>query len=107
LSQWVRRSQRGWDEAGSEDMMRSRRLVVGAEYGGRPIAKSSRKVKLIVIIAKAGVACLPPASPSSDLIVDWRSAIRWTGKPVRRWFVGEHLCLKCRPNLLPTLPDEL
>lgn len=87
--------------------MRSRRLIVGAEYGGRQIAKSSRKVKLIVITARAGVACLPLTSPSSDLNVDWRSAIRWTGKPVRRWFVGEHLCLKCRPNLLPTLPDEL
>ncbi|GAB6407535.1 hypothetical protein PMHK_49630 [Pseudomonas sp. MHK4] len=52
LSQWVSRSQRGWlalGEAVDCDMSGSRLLFVGAEYGSRKIAKSSRKVKLIVI----------------------------------------------------------
>jgi hypothetical protein len=53
FSQWVSRSQRGWlltvGEAGNCDMMGSRRLIVGADYASRQIAKSSRKVKLNVI----------------------------------------------------------
>ena len=54
LSQWVSLSHRGWlalGEAVSCDMSGSRLLFVGAEYGSRKIAKSSRKVKLIVITA--------------------------------------------------------
>ncbi|MCY1246416.1 hypothetical protein D3C84_213140 [compost metagenome] len=53
LSQWVSRSQRGWLALGEAvvcDMSGSRLLLfVGAEYGSRKIAKSSRKVKLNVI----------------------------------------------------------
>jgi hypothetical protein len=52
FSQWVSRSQRGWlalGEAVDCDMSGSRLWFVGAEYGGRKIAKSSRKVKLNVI----------------------------------------------------------
>ena len=52
FSQWVSRSQRGWlalGEAVDGDMSGSRLWFVGAEYGGRKIAKSSRKVQLNVI----------------------------------------------------------
>jgi hypothetical protein len=96
-------------------MMGSRRLIVGADYASRQIAKSSRKVKLNVITPPNNLWEWAGSGRRSDdgggsvnTYVESNAAIASRLAPTvfLRGPPLAQLWLKCRPNKLLALPDE-